>query len=104
MVKRMKATSVSRRRGGDRGRGRGRERWVVAQTPSTYFLANEPTSPKPSDDAVTGHTDANLDGVREVESVAQVSERNGIVNTSVLQAYRSPKSRRRPHRHSILPV
>jgi hypothetical protein len=50
------------------------------------------------------NTDANLDGVREAESVAQVSESNGLVNSSVIQAYRSTISHRRPHRHSNLPA
>ena len=46
--------------------------------------------------------DANLDGVRETNPVARVSESSSIVNA--IQVHRSPISRLRPHHHSAVPV
>jgi hypothetical protein len=63
------------------------------------ILANEPTS---ADDSVTTPADANLDGVRETNPVARVSESNSIVNA--IQVHRSPISRLRPHHHSAIPI
>jgi hypothetical protein len=55
-----------------------------------------------ADDSVTTPTDANLDGGRETNPVARVSESSSIVN--VIQVHRSPISRLRPHHHSAVPV